>query len=127
MTEEDFSEFIADHADAMQASKDISANLLAEQHEESTDLRMLFTLSNSVKAVLIPVRAPSFKVSLRHRLESRQQEKPRFRALASRQKIVWIVVATAGSLLSITGVVLFVLRKLKTSGKAERQAATAPI
>ena len=127
MTEEDFSEFIADHTDAMQASNDISANLLVEQHEESTDLRMLFALSNSVKAVLIPVRASSFKASLRHRLESRQQEKPRFRALASRQKIVWIVVATAGSLLSITGVVLFVLRKLKTSGKAERQAATAPI
>jgi hypothetical protein len=127
MTEEDFSEFIADHTDAMQASNDISANLLAEQHEESTDLRMLFALSNSVKAVLVPVRAPSFKASLRHRLESRQQEKPRFRALASRQKIVWIVVAAAGSLLSITGVVLFVLRKLKTSGKAERQAATAPI
>ncbi|MGB3713017.1 MAG: hypothetical protein WA996_01165 [Candidatus Promineifilaceae bacterium] len=127
MTEDDFSEFIADHADAIQASSDISANLLTEQPEESTDLRTLFALSNSVRAVLVPVRAPSFKASLRQRIESRQQEKPRFRALASRQKVVWIVVATAGSLLSITGVVLLVLRKLKTSGKAARQAATAPI
>jgi hypothetical protein len=127
MTEEEFSEFIADHTDAMQVNNDISVNLLAEERDESTDLRMLFALSNSLKAVLFPVKAPSFKASLRHRLESRQQEKPRFRALASRQKIVWIVVATVGSLLSITGVVLLVLRKLKTPGKAERQPATAPI
>jgi hypothetical protein len=127
MTEDEFSEFITDHADAMQAGNELSASLLTEQPEEMTDLRTLFALSNSVRAVLVPVRAPSFKSSLRQRLESRQQEKPRFRALASRQKVVWIVVASAGSLLSITGVVLLVLRKLKTSGKAERRTATAPI
>lgn len=127
MTEEDFSEFITDHRSAMQANDEFSASSQAEQHEDSTDLRILFSLSNSVKAVLVPVRASSFKATLRHRLENRQQEKARFRALASRQKIVWIAVATAGSLLSITGVVLLVLKKLKTSGKAEQQAATAPI
>ena len=127
MNEDEFSEFIVDYADAMQTGNDVSSRLLAEQPEESAKLKTLFALSNSVRAVLVPVRAPSFKASLRQRLERRQQEKPRFRALASRQKVVWIVVATAGSLLSITGVVLLVLRKLRTSGKAERQAATAPI
>jgi hypothetical protein len=127
MYEDDFSRFAADHNEAMTASDAQSGRVQADQAEDSTELKRLFALSNSIRSVLVPVKAPSFKASLRQRLERRQLEKPRFRALASRQKIVWIVVATAGSLLSITGVVLIVVRKFKNPGKVGRRAATAPI
>lgn len=127
MNEDEFSDYLADYADAMHAGDDFSSRLLTEQPEESANLKKLFELSNLVKAVLVPVRAPSFKASLRLRLERKQLERPRFRVLASRQNIVWMLVAAAGSLLSITGVVLLVIRKLKTPGKAKQSTATASI
>ena len=127
MIEDDFSEFMTDYSEAMRARNEQSGRSLTGQPDDLAELRTLFTLSNSVRSVLVPVRAPSFKGSLRQRLDGRQRDKTRFRNLGSRQKAVWIVVATAGSVLSITGVVLLVLRKLKTTGKIERQAVTAAL
>jgi hypothetical protein len=94
---------------------------------DPAELQQLFTLSNSLKDLLVPVRALSFKTSLRQRLETRRQATPRFQLIRTRQNIVLMAVAGAGSLLSIAGVVLIVLRKVKTTGKADRSTAAAPI
>ncbi len=131
MNEEEFSKFRANIAEVGSMRDDKSDRSppepAADQTDESTDLKQLFALSNSIKDILVPVRALSFKVSLGQRLEKRRQERSRFQLFATRQNVVLMAVAGAGSLLSIAGVVLLVLRKVKTSGKADRTTATAPI
>jgi len=131
MNEKEFSKFKADFVEVGSMNSDKSdrspPESAADQTDESTDLKQLFGLSKSIKDVLVPVRALSFKVRLRQRLETRRQERPRFQLFASRQNVVLMAVAGAGSLLSIAGVVLLVLRKVKNSGKVDRTTAAAPI
>jgi hypothetical protein len=95
--------------------------------ENSGEIRSLFTLSNSIRDVLVPVRATAFKASLRQRIENKSHEKTRFQIFAKRQNVIWMAVAAAGSLLSITGVVLIVVRKLKASTETDQPTAAAPI
>lgn len=97
------------------------------QIEDPGELRSLFALSNSIRDVLVPVRATAFKASLRGRIERKSHEKSRFKTFTSRQNVIWMAVAAAGSLVSITGVVLIVLRKLKASTKTKQPTAAAPI
>ena len=98
-----------------------------QQVDDDSELRSLFALSSSIKELMVPVNAAPFKISLRERLERRSLAKPRFAFLRERQNVILMAVAAAGSLLSITGVVLLVLRRLKTAGEGEQPAAAAPI
>ena len=95
--------------------------------EHTPELRSLYSLSNSIGDILVPVRATAFKASLRQRIETRSNAKSRFQIFARRQYVIWMAVATAGSLLSITGVLLILVKRLKTSTKTDPPAAAATI
>jgi hypothetical protein len=114
MSEVDFSTFLTD----------IDSDL---QLAEDRDLRSLFALSKSVKDSLVPVHATAFKESLKERIDHRSVERSRFALLMERQNVVWMAFAAAGSLLSITGVVLLVLRRLRSAGETDQPTAAAPI
>jgi hypothetical protein len=127
MNEEEYSKFIEEYTIAMTTDKGTSASSPSDFSEESLEIKSLFALANTVESVLVPVKAPSFKASLGQRLALRQKEKPKFRALATRQNVVWVAVAAAGSFLSITGVVLLVVKKLRTTGRSAQSTAAASI
>jgi len=95
--------------------------------EDTGELQTLYTLSKSIRDILVPVRATAFKASLRQRMETRTHAKSRFQIFARRQNVIWMAVAAAGSLLSITGVVLILVKRLKTSTNTDQPAAAAPI
>lgn len=125
MNDNEFAEILAEHADNLNRGEDISARYIAQQPEDPAELKSLFGLAKSVRAALVPVRATAFRSSLRQRLDRSSQRGRSLRTVASRTNFVWISVAAAGSMLSIAGLVLIVLKKIKTSAKVERQAATA--
>ena len=114
MSEAEYSRFIADFDDQAQV-------------ENEGELRTLFELSASLRNALSPVNAAAFKASLRERIVRRPRKKSRFAFFKERQNAILMAVAAAGSLLSITGVVLLVLRRIKSATKAEQPAAAAPI
>ncbi|HET6446950.1 MAG TPA: hypothetical protein VFI27_20485 [candidate division Zixibacteria bacterium] len=127
MNEEEYSKFIEEYTTVMTTDKGTSASSRSDFSEESLEMKSLFTLANSVESVLVPVKAPSFRASLGQRLALRQEDKPKFRALATRQNVVWMAVAAAGSFISIAGVVLLVIKKLKNTGRREQTTAAASI
>jgi hypothetical protein len=125
MNEMELAEILTEHADKLNRGEDISAQYMAQHPEDPAELNPLFGLAKSVKTVLVPVRATAYKSSLRQRLDGSSQRGRTLRAVASKTNIVWISVAAAGSLLSIAGLVLIVLKKIKASARVDRQAATA--
>ncbi len=123
----EIAELLAEHADGLNLEADVSGQLLEENSDHSAELATLFELARSLKTTLVPVNAAAFKASLRHRLEGRSPQPHLIKRITSSQNIIWVVVAAAGSVLSIAGVLLIVLRKVKSSGNSERQPISAPI
>jgi hypothetical protein len=127
MMDNEIADLLAEHADGLNLEADVSGQLLEENSELSAELATLFELARSLKTTLVPVNAAAFKTSLRRRLERRSPQPHLIKRITSRQNIIWVVVAAAGSVLSIAGVILIVLRKVKSSGNTERQPISAPI
>ncbi len=123
----EIAELLAEHADGLNLEADVSGQLLEENSDHSAELATLFELARSLKTTLVPVNAAAFKASLRRRLEGRSPQTHLIKRITSSQNIIWVVVAAAGSVLSIAGVLLIVLRKVKSSGNSERQPISAPI
>lgn len=92
-----------------------------------TDLGALFTLSSSLRQTLVPVRASSFKTSLRQRLEKQRMLKSRLPNLVDLRSNTWTVVAAAGSLLSLAGVLVLIIRRIRNAGKVGHTPAAASI
>ena len=115
------------HADALNRGVDTAAQYLSDFPDDSAELVSLFRLAASVQAVLVPVRAPMMFVSrLRKELMTFSQSEIPVKTPVSAQKVLWVGVAAAGSVLSVTGLVFLVLRRLKGTGKVGGQpAATA--
>jgi hypothetical protein len=127
MMDNEIAELLAEHADGLNLEADVSGQLLEENSEHSAELATLFELARAVKTTLVPVNAAAFKASLRHRLARHSPQRHLIKRITSSQNVIWVVVAGAGSVLSIAGVLLIVLRKVKSSGNSERQPISAPI
>ena len=110
MSEADYSQFKSSYTEATGV-------------DDPIELSNVFSLSNSIKDVLVPVNAASFKASLRRRIESRPRVRSRFQRFTQPPRFVWIAVAATTSLLSITGVVLIVIKRFKSSTEPEQAAA----
>jgi hypothetical protein len=77
-----------------------------------TSLMSLLHLAQALKQVLIPVQpSTSFRSQLRHQL---LHESPSNRILERpRRRVFWLGAAVLGSLLSLAGVLLFILHRLR--------------
>ena len=123
MKRRELATILAAHADGLIKGKDTAAQLLTDYPDAAAELAPLFRLAASLQAILVPVKAPVTFVGRLHKdlMNYSPAEIPE-KAPVSGQKVLWVGVAAAGSVLSVTGLVLLVIRRLKTSGK---QTATA--
>ena len=112
------------HADELNRGKDTAAQLLLDHPQAAIELEPLFRLAASIQAALVPIKAPiSFVGRLRGDLMRYSPEDFVEETPVSGQKALWLGVAAAGSVLSVTGVALLVLRRVRTG----RQAATKAV
>lgn len=119
---------LSEHADGLNEGIDTAAQLLADYPQASAELESLFQLASSLKKVLVPVRAPVNFVSRLHQdLVNYSPPKVVTKEAQSGQRILLVGVAAAGSVLSVAGLVLLVLRRLKSSGKTGQQAVSTAV
>ncbi len=116
------------HADGLNEGIDTAAQFLSEYPQDSAELRPLFRLAASLQTVLVPIRAPVNFVGRLHKdLMRYSPPEITVKSPVSGQKILLVGVAAAGSVLSVTGLVLLVLRRLKTTGETGQQAVTTAV
>ncbi len=118
-------ELLDQHARALMLGIKEDDVLLAQYPEDSEELKSLFQLAGAIKAALVPVKAPeSFKLELREELLSIPPDEILIDDTNSKQKR-WLVVAAAGSVISVLGIVVIVLRKIRSASQSAQPAATA--
>jgi hypothetical protein len=128
MKKRELATILAAHADALMLGNDTADQFLADYPEAAAELRPLFRLAAAVHSVLVPVKAPvTFVTRLRRELMDYSRPNIVVRAPISGQKILWMGVAAAGSVLSVTGLVFLVARRLKGAGKGGQRAATTAV
>jgi hypothetical protein len=126
MKRRELAHILSAHADGLIRGKDTADQFLADYPDAAAELGPLFHLAASIQAALIPVKAPiTFVNRLRRDLMAFAPSHVVVKAPVSGQKILLMGVAAAGSVLSVTGLVFLVSRRLKTSGKAGQQTVTA--
>lgn len=116
------------HADGLIRGDDTADQYLSEYPDYAAELRPLFHLASSIQSVLVPIKAPvTFVGRLREELMAYSPPEITVKAPITGQKVLLLGVAAAGSVLSVMGLVVFVLRRLRGSGKAGQQAATTAV
>jgi hypothetical protein len=114
------------HADGLIEGDNQADQLLIDHPEMAAELRPLFDLAASIQAVLVPVKAPvTFVNRLRMDLMTYSGPKISIKAPISGQKVLLMGVAAAGSVLSVVGLAVLMVRRLRGTGKTEQRAVTA--
>lgn len=128
MNRRELATILSAHADGLIKGNDTAVQLLTDYPEHAAELGPLFCLASSIQAALVPVKAPvTFVSNLRKELMTYAPEDIIVRGPVSGQKVLWLGVATAGSVLSVTGLILLVLRRMRGSDKSRQQAATTAV
>lgn len=128
MNRRELATVLSAHADGLIRGKDTAAQLLLDYPEDAAELGAFFRLAASIQSVLVPVKAPvRFVSQLRKDLMGFSPDQVAAKSNMSGQKVLLVGVATAGSVLSVTGLVLLVARRLRTSAKAGQQTATTAV
>ena len=118
-------ELLDQHARAMMLGTREDESLLAQNPDDSEELNSLFQLARSIKGALVPVKASeSFKLELKQELGSISPDEFAIDDSTNKQKR-WLVVAAAGSAISVLGIVLYVLRRIRSASQAAQPATTA--
>ena len=103
------------HADALIKGEDISGELLSAQPEPEQDLASLFRLAAAIKGSLVPVPVPAFRADLRRALEFQTPVQIAVGRPPANYKTVVMAAAATGSLLSIAGLSLILVRRRRSS------------
>ena len=107
-------DLLAHHADALNESEDVrefDTAVWLSRHNvyQAKNILPLLQLAKSVKLVLTPVTPPTlFKTELRQQLEQSPLTKIAKRSIG---RIIWLIAAIIGSIISI----IVILRRLKVS------------
>jgi hypothetical protein len=115
MKQDLLAEALTRHADALNKGEDISGQLLAAQPEHEQELDSLFRLATAIKGSLVPMPVPSFRADLRRALEFQAPAQIAVGLPPARYKTVVMAVAATGSLLSIAGLSLILVRRRRGS------------
>lgn len=114
------------HAKALILGVKEDESLLAQYPDDSDseELNSLFQLAGAIKAALVPVKTPeSFRLELKRELRSVTPAETTIEDTSIKQKR-WLVVAAAGSIISLLGIILFILRKIRMAGQGAQPATT---
>ena len=115
MKHELLDESLTRHADALIKGEDISGQLLAALPEHEQELDSLFRLATAIKGSLVPVPVPAFRADLRRALEFQAPAQIAIGRPPARYKTVVMAAAATGSLLSIAGLSLLLVRRRRGS------------
>ena len=115
MKHELLEESLTRHADALIRGEDISGELLDSQPEHEQELDSLFRLAAAIKGALVPVPVPAFRANLRRALEFQAPTEIAIGRPPARYKTVVMAAAATGSLLSIAGLSLILVRRRRGS------------
>ena len=124
MKKKELIELLSDHADALNAGQTGSDMLDRRPTEENVELASLFLLAEEIKAALIPVPVPAFREQLRRQLKTYEPAKVTIGSSSIGRKQKLIFVAIAGSTLSVAGIVVVLLRRLRSTTDEVVQPAT---
>jgi len=115
MKQDLLAEALTRHADALNKGEDISGQLLASQPEHEQELDSLFHLATAIKGSLVRVPVPAFRGDLRRALEFQAPAQISVGRPPARYKTVVMAAAATGSLLSIAGLSLILVRRRRGS------------
>lgn len=122
-------DILADHADALASIEDAdemdSAAWLEKRGPSSNrpSLLLLLQLAQALKRVLVPVSpSPLFQSELGLRLSVKEHPAQEKRPLS---RGVWVGAAVAGSALSVIGLAILLLRRIRFGSNRASSAATA--
>jgi hypothetical protein len=112
-------ETLSRHVEALIRGEDIAANLLAERPLQDQELEPLMNLAAAIKQALVPVPVPAFRADLHRALAYQAPAQIAIGRPPARYKNVVMAAAATGSLLSIAGLSLILVRR--------RRSATRPV
>lgn len=112
------------HARSLIKGVNEDESLLARYPDDAEELRSLFQLASALKAALVPVKTPEpFKPELKQQLASITPSEITINDSSLKQRR-WIVVAAAGSALSVLGIVLYIVRRIRAASQTAQPATT---
>ena len=123
MKHDPLDESLTHHADALIKGEDISAELLTGHPESEDELDSLFRLAAAINKSLVPVPVPAFRSDLRKALEYQSTSQIAVGRPPARYKTVVMAAAATGSLLSIAGLSLILVRRRRGSTHAATTVA----
>jgi hypothetical protein len=107
MKTKDLIELLASHAEALNRGQDTTAALLTYNSGDAAELAPMLWLARSLKTAMEPATpSAAFKASLHQQLLQ-----GRLAPAEVRRPILWIGAAAVGSLLSVAGLALWLLRR----------------
>lgn len=123
MSEDKLADILEIHAQSLNQAADKGSLLLERYPDHASELGPLLDLASSLKRAMVPVTAPRFKAMLRQQLLY-QPASERIRiTLAPRRQVTWGIVAVAGSLIPIVGLVVLYIRKIRSAASQKTQTA----
>lgn len=123
MKDDELVEILDAHSASLIVGPESDQQQLQQYPEHSVELASLFSIASSLKKIMVPQEAESYKEALRRQLLSEPATGPLKIALASKRRLTWGVVAAAGSLISVVGLAIIVIRRVKTGTSQETQTA----
>jgi hypothetical protein len=109
MKTKDLIELLAGHADALNRGQDTTAALLTYKGQDAAELAPMLWLARSIKTAMEPMTpSAAFKASLHQQIVQGRQAAD---AAENARPIWWIGAAAVGSLLSVAGLMIWLLRR----------------
>jgi hypothetical protein len=113
------------HAKVLILGVNEDESLLAQYPDDSEELKSFFQLARAIRAALVPLKTPeSFRLELQRKLRSLAPTEIIINDSTIKQRR-WLVVAAAGSTLSVLGIMLYILRRIRTASRASQPVTTA--
>ena len=124
MKKKELRELLTRHVDALVQGKDLTSDLLDDFGHNDDQIESLLALATSLKDVLVPVVDPALMGQDWTTLSDSATSTIIIHH-SKRFPQMWHLFAIIGSLLSLLSVVIFVVRRLKISGKQQSERLTS--
>jgi len=117
MRKREMRELLSHHTDLILFEENLVEGSIASFDSHDDQLESLLELAAALKEALVPLTNPSLKSRVRETLANYTTPEVLLRR-ARRVPAFWIVLALAGSTISIISVIVLLLRRLKIAGKS---------
>ena len=117
MRKREMRERLSHQTDLILLEENLGEGSIVSFDSHDDQLESLLELATALKETLVPLTNPSLKSRVRETLANYSTPDVLLRG-ARRVPAFWIVLALAGSIISIIGVIVLLFRRLKIAGKS---------